>query len=66
MDGKKWKGKGKEYNSEGQLIYEGEYLYGKKWNGKRKEYDKYGCLKNVFEYINGEKKINFNNCFNII
>ena len=27
-------GKGKEYNDDGKLIFEGEYLNGKKWNGK--------------------------------
>ena len=26
-------GKGKEFNSDGKLIFEGEYLYGKKWEG---------------------------------
>ena len=26
-------GKGKEFNSLGLLIFEGEYLKGKKWNG---------------------------------
>ena len=30
-------GKGKEYNNDGDLKFEGEYSYGKKWNGK--EYD---------------------------
>ena len=29
--------KGKEYNYNGKLIYEGEYLNGKRWNGKGKE-----------------------------
>ena len=27
-------GKGKEYNDNGDLIFEGEYLNGKRWNGK--------------------------------
>ena len=26
-------GKGEEYNSNGNLVFEGEYLNGKKWNG---------------------------------
>ena len=31
-------GKGKEYNLDGKLIFEGEYLKGKRWNGKGKEF----------------------------
>ena len=31
-------GKGKEYNNDGILIFEGEYKKGKKWNGKIREY----------------------------
>ena len=30
--------KGKEYDKEGKIIFEGEYLDNKKWNGKIKEY----------------------------
>ena len=30
-------GKGKEYNDNGKLIFEGKYLNGKRWNGKGKE-----------------------------
>ena len=53
-------GKGKEYNYNGQLEFEGEYLNDEKWNGK---------FRNVFnneiiyecEYKNGEKKKNSNN-----
>ena len=37
-NGKK-NGEGKEYNEEGKLIFQGEYLDGKKWKGKFKEYD---------------------------
>ena len=47
-------GKGKEYDFEGNLKYEGEYLYGNK-NGKGKEYDDNGKLKFEGEFINGEK-----------
>ena len=36
LNGKKWNGKGKEYNKYGELIFEGEYLNGNKWNGKGK------------------------------
>ena len=28
------KSKGKQYDSNGKLAFEGEYLKGKKWNGK--------------------------------
>ena len=38
LNGKKWNGKGKEYNKDGKLRFEGEYLNGKRWNGKVKEY----------------------------
>ena len=48
------KGKGKEYNYNRELIFEGEYLNGKKWNGQGKEYD-YGKLKFEGEYLNGKK-----------
>ena len=56
MDGKKWNGKGKEYDEDGNLIFEGEYINGQKWNGKGKEYDEDGNLTFEGEYINGEKK----------
>ena len=36
LNGKR-NGKGKEYNDDGELIFEGEYLNGNK-NGKGKEY----------------------------
>ena len=36
-------GKGKEYNSLGNIIFEGEYLKGKRWNGK-------GFFKNEVAY----------------
>ena len=45
-------GKGKEYNHNDQLIYEGEYLNGKR-NGKGKEYDDKGHLIYEGEYVNG-------------
>ena len=49
-------GKGiiKEYNEEGTLIYEGEYLNGER-NGKGLEYTKYGNLIYKGEYLNGKK-----------
>ena len=53
---KSGKGKGKEYNYSGELIFEGEYLNGDMWIGKRKEYNDYGKLEFESEYLNGEKK----------
>ena len=41
-------GKGKEYDWNGKLLFEGEFL-----NGKRKEYDYYGKLKFKGEYLKG-------------
>ena len=43
-------GKGKEYNEENELLFEGEYLNGNKWNGKG--YDKRGNID--FEIKNGK------------
>ena len=50
----RWTGKGKEYNREGNLIYEGELFQGKK-NGKGKEYNEKGQLIYEGEFLNGEK-----------
>ena len=47
-------GKIKDYNDDGNLIYEGEYLDGKK-NGKGKEYDDNNQLIFYGEYLNGER-----------
>ena len=47
-------GKGKEYNEDGELIFEGEYLNGIRWNGKGKEFFR-GKLKFEGEYLNGKK-----------
>ena len=50
--------KGKEYDNEGKLFFEGEYLNGKRWIGKGKEYKKYyDNSKIIFkgEYLNGER-----------
>ena len=47
-------GKGKEYYSDGELQFEGEYLNGER-NGKGKEYDRYGRLKFEGEYLNGKR-----------
>ena len=48
MDGER-NGKGKEYDYNNKLRFEGEYLNNKRWNGKG--YNKYGQL--VFELKNG-------------
>ena len=48
-------GKGKEYDSEGNLIFEGEYLNDKK-EGKGKEYDSIGNLIFEGEYLYDHKK----------
>ena len=45
MNGKR-NGKGKEYDLDGKLKFEGEYLYGKKWDGKG-----YNINNNNIEYI---------------
>ena len=42
-------GYGKEYNEDGNLIFEGEYLDGKRWKGIAKEYDE-DTGKLIFEY----------------
>ena len=47
-------GKIKEYNEDGELEFEGEYLNGKRWNGKGKDY--YDGKKSYEgEYLNGER-----------
>ena len=51
---KRWTGKGKEFNKDGKLIYEGELFQGKK-NGKGKEYNDKGQLIYEGELLNGEK-----------
>ena len=57
INGKRWKGKGKEYFLNGKLKFEGEYLNGEK-NGKGKEYNKYGELIFDGNYLNGKKLTN--------
>ena len=48
-------GKGKEYDINGNLIFEGEYLNGKR-SGKGKEYDASCNLIFEGEYLNGLRK----------
>ena len=54
LNGKRWNGKGEEYDENGDIIYEGEYLNGKKWNGKEYNYDSYSIynkskVRTIFE-----------------
>ena len=67
LNGKRWNGKGKEYNDNGELEFEGEYLNGKRWNGKGKEYNGDVFEYEIVEYLNGKKKvIEKNNIFSEI
>jgi len=52
----------KEYNKNGEIIFEGEYLDGKRWNGNGKEY-KNGMVIYEVKYLNGKvnKHKNHNN-----
>ena len=51
---KEGKGQIKEYNENGKLIFEGEYLNGKR-NGKGKEYYNNGNVAFEGEYLNGKR-----------
>ena len=46
---------GKEYDYDGKLEFEGEYLNGNRWNGNIKEYDYKGKLTFEGEYKNGKR-----------
>ena len=50
----KEKGKGKEYNKYGDMIYEGEFLSGKR-NGKGKEFKKNGLIRYEGEFLRGKR-----------
>ena len=50
LNGKRWNGKGKEYNNYGELIFEGEYL-----NGKCFECNIDGYLIFEGEYLNDKR-----------
>ena len=53
-------GKGKKYNNDGKLKFEGEYLNNKIWTGKG--YNEHGKLE--FEIKNGNGKIKkYDNCW---
>ena len=49
----KKQGKGKDYDRDGNLVFEGEYLYNRKWKGK--EYYKNGKLRFEGEYLYDKK-----------
>ena len=51
-------GKGIAYNTNGEILFEGEFLNGRRWNGKGKEYDIFGLLSFEGTYLNGKKKNN--------
>ena len=57
----------KEYNYNGNILFDGEYLNGKK-NGKGKEYDDHGIIYFYGEYLNGQKwngiEIDFSHNYN--
>ena len=54
LNGKR-NGKGKEFNNNGKLIFEGTFENGKRWNGKGKEYNKEGELIFEGEYKEGKR-----------
>ena len=54
LDGERWNGKVHEYNFNGKLIFESQYLNGR-IDGKGKDYDSYGELVFEGEYFNGER-----------
>ena len=47
-------GKVKEYNDDGYLVFEGEYLNGQR-NGKGKEYNDKGIINYYGEYLDGQR-----------
>ena len=52
-NGKKWNGKGKEYEFKGRAEFDGEYLNGEKWNGKARKYSNWN-LNFEGEILNGK------------
>ena len=53
MNGKR-NGKCKEFNDNGKIVFEGEYLNGEKRKGKEYNWD--GTLSYIGEYLNGKRK----------
>ena len=58
LNGKIWKGKGKEYNNN-RLYFEGEYLNGKR-HGKGKEYY---TLEEIKKILREKRKKKILNCY---
>ena len=56
VNGHRLNGVGKEYNDNGELIFEGEYYNGYRWNGKGKEFNEKGELTYEGEYFEGKKR----------
>ena len=48
-------GRGKEYDYNGKLLFEGEYKNNLRFNGKGKEYDILDNLIFEGEYVNGQR-----------
>ncbi len=44
LEGRRWNGKGKEYNGKDEIIYDGEYLKGERWNGKHRKFLQFSNL----------------------
>ena len=69
LEFKNGNGKGKEYNDEGKLIFEGEYINGEKQNGRGKEYYQCSFSDDIIifdgEYKNGKKNRNVKEIDNI-
>ena len=45
----------KNFDYNGQVVFEGLYLYGKRWNGKEYVYDYHSQSVSEFEYLCGKK-----------
>ena len=58
-------GQEKEYNYEGELLYEGDYLNGQRYNGKGIEYDDKGELLYKGEYQKGTKSKGYGKKYNL-
>ena len=57
LDGE-WHGNGIEYESNGDISFEGKFKNGKRWKGFGKEYYSLVRVQYKGEYLNGEKNIN--------
>ena len=48
-------GKGKEYDYDGILLFEGNYFFNKRWEGMGRQYNKDGKILSVVFYNEGKK-----------